>query len=416
MGTQIGVLAPARMPANSRVIGYDKQLQMKTLLEDIYSKLVGTYSTEKENIPNGIEMRVSDAISTATEGVITVKLPLNGAGVYGNNFAIGTEERPRTRAVILYRNDLRKTVTTPGYGVRKLDAQLYKLYETHIDDLADWNKEHDGLETRQAILERYGETLIYGDTAANCVRNWNKNIFVCGLGLREAVPTYSANVVTYTANIVQKIQDSGGGSVKIPHVGQTLNQPNLSNMQNNAIAQRITQLKIPGLPGGEGWVLVISELQATYLGDPVWSTRNLGHLYTQKTSLNEKVMNWPGVIGAYKKFLIVEDPRQPTIDITGTSAPFGLAGGYMWPGDEDERHRDENTVCDTAFVLGKGAYINWYPEKIHHIQQVDDYGKIVGHGTALVRGKQTPHYTDENGLNPEQFSSMVALCRLPNYV
>ena len=417
MGTQLGVLAPAQMPANSRITGYDKQLRMKSLVDDIYSKLVGIYNTEKKTLPNAIEMMVNDAaLSDTTTAVIPLKLKLSGGGVYGNNFAIGMEERPVTRAVTIYRNNLRKVVTTPGYGLRKLDANAYKLYEQHIDDLADWNKEHDGLETRQCLVERYGETLVYGDTAATCVRNWNMNIFVCGLPLRDARPTYSATVATYTTNIVAKLQASGGGDIKTPHTGQTLNQPNLSNISNFAIARRITPLNIPGLPGGRGYLHVFSELQATYLGDPAWSQRNLGSLYIAKAALPEKVMNWPGVLGAYKDQLLVTDPRQPTIDITGTSSPFGLSAGYLWMGDVDERNRDQDTVCDTSFVLGKAAYINWYPEKLHHVQQVDDYEKIKGHGTALVRGKQTPHYTDENGNNPEQFGSILCLSRLPEYV
>ena len=417
MAGPIGVVTPNRMPANSRLVGYDKQLRMKALVEDIYSKLTGQFNTEKKSIPNAIVMRIDEgALSGNEEAVITLKLKLNGAGVYGNNFAVGQEERPRTRAVRIYRNNLRKPVTTPGYGKRKLDAEGYKLYEVHVDDLADWNKDHDGLEDRQSILERFGETLVFGDTAANCVRNWNMNMFVCGLPKRTASPTYSANTANYTTNIVATIKASGGGAIKIPHVNQTLNQPNLSNISNFCLDRRIDRLNIPGLPGGRGFIGTISEDQAVYLGDPVWSNRNLGALYMGKTALSEKVMNWPGVIGAYKDILLVVDPRQPTIDITGTSAPHGLSGGYLWPGDVDLRNKDQDTVCDTMFILGRGAEINWYPEKLHHVQQVDDYGAIVGHGTALVRGKQVPHYTDENGNNPEQFTSAVVLCRLPEYV
>lgn len=417
MGSQIGVAVPSQMPSNSRIIGFDKKLRMKALPEDIYTLLTGTYNTEKKSIPNAIIMQIDDAaLSDSTEAVITMKLKLSGGGVYGNDFAIGREERPRTRAVRIFRNNLRKVVTTPGYGVRKLDAKAYKLYEQHIDDLADWNKEHAGLERRQAILERFGETLVYGDTATSCIRNWNMNMFVCGLKKSDARPTYSATTANYTENIVAKIQDSGGGSIKIPLPSQTLNQPNLSNISNFSLDRRLSRLNIPGLPGGRGFVGTISELQATYLGDPAWSSRNLGSLYIAKVALPERVQNWPGVIGAYKDILLIVDVRQPTIDITGTSAPHGLSGGYMWPGDDDQRNRDEDTVCDTMFILGRAASISWYPEKLHHIQQVDDYGAIVGHGTALVRGEQTPHYTDANGNNPEQFTSAVALCRLPDYV
>lgn len=413
MGTQIGVVAPSRLPSNSRITGYDKKLVMKTVLEDIHTQLSGLYNTEKKTIPNATMMVVSDEINNATNAVITVKLALNEGGIYGNDFAIGREELPRTRAVKIYRNDLRKVVTTPGYGVRKLDAKLYGLYEQHIDDLAVWNKEQKGLEIRQAPLERYGETLVYGDTQATCTRNWNMNTFVAGLDLGSAQPTYSSNIVTYTTNIVAKIQESGGGDIKTPHVGQTLNNDNLSNISNFCIAKRITPLKIAGLPGGQGYIMTISELQAVYVGDSQWSDRNLGTSYVQRAALPDKIQSWFGVIGAYKDLLISVDPRQPTVDITGTSSPFGLSAGYMWPGDVDTRNRDQRTVCDTAFILGKGAYINWEPESVHHIQQVDDYGKMHGHGTALVRGVQTPHYTDENGNNPEQFSSAVVLCRLP---
>jgi hypothetical protein len=419
MGTQIGVLAPSQIPSNSKIVGYDKQLRMKAVNADIHTKLSGNYNTEKKSIPNAVQMIISEsALSDSTEAVITMKKPISGAGITGNDFAIGQEKRPVTRAVKIYRNNLRQVVMKPGYGVRYLDAKAYKLYEQHVDDLATWNKEHEGLEIRQGILERFGETLVYGDTAASCTRNWNKNIFVCGLALRDAEPTYSATTATYTTNIVSKINDSGGGDIKTPHVGQTLNQPNLSNISNYCLSKSISRLRIPGLPGGEGFIGTISELQATYLGDPAWSTRNLGALYTAVAALPAEVMKWPGVIGAYKDILLVVDVRQPTIDITGTSQPHGLSGGYMWPGgnEYDERNRDQDTVCDTMFILGKGAYINWYPEKLHHIQQLDDYGKIQGHGTALVRGVQTPHYTDENGNNPEQFTSAVALCRLPEYV
>lgn len=417
MATGVGVLAPAQISSKAKIVGYDKQLRMKAVPADIYTRFTEQYNTEKKVIPNAIIFRVDEAaLSDSTEAKITMLLPLSGPATYGNDYAIGGEERPSTRTVTIYRNNLRKTVTKPGYGVRQLDAKGYNLYEKHVDGLALWNEEHEGLEIRQAMLERFGETLMYGDTAATCIRNWNMNIFVCGLPKSTARPTYSATVDTYTTNIVQKLQDSGGGSIKIPHVGQTLNQPNLSSLSNFCLDRRLSRLKIPSLPGGMGFILTISELQATYLGDPAWSQRNLGALYTLKTALAEKVQNWPGVLGAYKDLLIVEDVRQPTIDITGTSKPYGLSGQYIWPGDDDQRNRDQDTVVDTCFILGRGSYINWYPQKLRHISQLDDYEAIHGHGTQLVRGMQTPHYTDDSDLNPEQYSSAVALCRLPDYI
>lgn len=414
----VGVTAPSALPQQSAKVGYDKKLRMKSMPEDIYTAYSGLYNTEKKSIPSAIYMIVEDvATRDSYSAVITMKKPLTGSGVYGNTVAIGNEERPVTKAMTIYRNNCRKVVTTPGYGVRKLDAAYLRLYEQHIDDLSTWNKQEEGLEIRQAFVQRYGETLIYGDTAAMCTRNYNPNIFVCGLPMRSASPTFSSNVSTYTTNIVNKITDAGGGSI-LPTVGQTLNQPNLSNLSNFALERRITPLAIPGLPGGKGYVLTISELQAVYLGDPAWSQRNLGSLYVSKIALPEKVQNWPGVIGAYKDLLLVVDPLQPTLNPTGSSAPFGLSAGYMWPGDIDLRYRTERDACDTAFLHGMASLVKWDAEKLHHITQEDDYGAIVGHGTARVYGVQLPIYDQQvpNMGSWEYFGGILVLCRLPDYV
>ena len=413
----IGVLAPTALPSKSMITGYDKKLRMRSMLEDIYGKLSGLYNTEKQSMPNAIYMEVDAKSQEGTTAVVTMKKPLTGAAVFGNNVAIGNEERPITKAMTIYRNNCRKVITTPGYGVRALDAEPYKLYEQHIDDLSDWNKEEEGLEVRQAMLETFGETLIYGDTAAVCTRNFNPNIFVCGLSLRSASPAFSATVATYTTNIVNKIVDAGGGSI-VPTVGQTLNQPNLSNISNFAMSRRITPLTIPGLPGGKGYVLTISELQATYIGDPAWSQRNLGSLYKQANDLPAEVMKWPGVLGSYKDLLLVVDPRQPTLNPTGSSSPFGLSAGYVWPGDIDLRYRDDQDVCDTAFLHGAGSIWKWNAEKLHHITQKDDYDAVIGHGTACVRGIGLPIYNQQtpNMGSYEYFGGAVIFCRLPDYV
>jgi len=414
----VGVLAPTALDSRSLIVGYDKKLRMKSLPDDIYTDLGGLYNTEKQSVPNAIYMEVNKAaLEGSNTTVITMKKPLQAAAVYGNAVAIGNEERPVTKSMTLYRNNLRKVVTTPGYGTRALDAAAYKLYEQHIDDLSTWNSEQEGLEIRQAFMERFGETLVHGDSAAACVRHFNPNIFVCGLPLRSASPTYSANLATYTTNIVNKIVDAGGGSI-IPTVGQTLNQPNLSNISNFALERRITTLKIPGLPGGQGYVLTISELQAVYLGDPAWSARNLGDLYTKLADLPDQVQKWRGVLGAYKDLLLVVDPRQPTLDPTGSSSPFGLSAGYLWPGDIDLRYRSDRDVCDTAYLHGKGSVVKWIAEELHHIQQTDDYAAVVGHGTATVRGIQCPLYDQAtpNMGSWEAFSNVLVLCRLPDYV
>ena len=415
----LGVLSPDVLPSNSQIKGFDKKLRMKALLEDIYEDLKGMYSNETKQIPNAIRMMVNEKEKAQSNSVtITMILRLKGMGIYDPNVAIGNEERPETRTFTIYRNIVRKVVTTPGYGPDDLDARPYGLYENFVDQLAIWNKEHKGLSIRQAILEQYGESLVHGRTLAVSQRNWTPNILVCGLDISQMQVAYNTNRANYSTAIINRILTSGGGSLN-QLVSQTLNMPNLSNAQNLAIDNRITKLKIPGLPGGMGWVLTISERQAVYLGDPAFSTRNMGHFYVEKAALPETVQNWRGVLGKYKSFLIVEDVRQPTLKISGTSEPYGLTAGYVYPGDDnDERDRDEAYTRDTAFILGKASVVDWVAMPLRHIRQSDDYGIIQGHGTALVEGVSMPIFDQQNpeAGTHEQYSSMTLVCGLPSYV
>lgn len=414
----IGVTAPTALSAQSQKLGFDSELRMKSLLQSIYVDLKGLYNAEKKQIPNAIYMEIQDAaLSDTVSATITMKLKLRQAGIMGNAMAIGNEELPTTKAGTIYRNNCRKVVATPGYGVRKLEADYLGLYKQHVDDLGDWNKDEEDLEIHQALVETFGETLLHGDTQAICTPNWNANIFVAGLGLNGGHPLYSSNSATYTNRIVHAMLTSGGGSLD-PIVTQTWNQPNLSNLSNMAMARRITPLNIPGAPGGRGYVLSISELGAVYLGDPVWSARNLGSLYIQFADLNEKVQGWTGAIGMYKDLLIVVDPRLATILPHGSSDPHSLVSGYMWHGDTDLRNRDHNHVREANILHGRASVWKWYPEKIHFIEQLDDYGALKGVGTACVRGigslvldQQTPVAGSH-----EQFSSIMALTTIPDYV
>lgn len=414
----VGVLGPQQLAANSRIRGYDKELRMKEKLDDIYEVSSGIYSTDKKKIPNAIRMNVDAKAEAESNNVtITMMLRLGGMGVYDPNSAIGQEARPVTKTLTIYRNIVRKVVTTPGYGPDDLDAKPYGLYEKWVDQLAVWNKEHHGLSIRQAVLEQFGESLVHGRTLGNSPRNWSPNLLVAGLGRLNMQVAYDANRAIFTTDIVNRIVTSGGGSLN-PLVTQTLNMPNLSNAHNLAIENRIETFKIAGLPGGDGWVFTMSELQATYLGDPVWSARNLGSQYVAKAALPEKTMNWPGVIGTYKKFLLVEDPMQPTLIVSGSSEPWGLTAGYMLPGDDDDRERDDPNTRDTAFILGKAAIVDWVAMKLRFIRQSDDYEMIDGRGTAKVEGIRQPIYDQQiPGLGShEQFSSMVMVLGLPDYV
>lgn len=414
----IGVLTPQQLAANSIIRGYDKELRMKSALDDIYEDLSGMYVLEKEQVPNAIRMVVDKTEKAKSNNVtITMMMRLGGMGVYDPNMLIGTENRVRTKSFTIYYNIARKAVTTPGYGPDYQDAKPYGLYEKFVDQLALWNKEHHGLSIRQSNLEQYGESLVHGRTLPFCQRNWTPNILIAGMGWRNMQVAYNTNRANYTTAIVNRILLSGGNALA-PIVTQTLNAPNLTNANNLALENRIEQLQIPGLPGGKGWVGTMGEIQAAYLGDATWSQRNLGSLYLAKAALPDKVQNWRGVMGAYKNILLVLDMMQPTLIISGTSEPWGMTAGYVYPGDDDQRQRGNSLTRDTFSILGKAACVDWNKEALKFVDQDDDYRYVMGRGTSVCEGVQMPIYNQQvPGVGThEQYSSMVMICGLPDYV
>jgi hypothetical protein len=419
------MLNPTPLAAQSRKVGMDTELRIKSSLQSIYTELRGHYNTEKKKIPNAIYMTISEkALSESWRAVITMLYKLRDAGVFGDDQAVGREEQTETKACEIYRNNCRKVVSVPKYGTDELDAKYLGLFEQHVDNLAEWNKDQEDLEIHQALLETYGETLRHGETQSVCLPNWNPNVFVAGMDAFGTLPAYSPNSATYTTNIRNAITALGGAG-NVPGLTADV----LSNISNYALRKRIERLDIPDVPGGKGYIVTISEIQAMYLGDPAWAARNLGNLYLARASLPEKVMNWPGVIGMYKDLLLVVDVRAATVDTAGA----GLTAGYVYPGDNDQRIRTKSQALDVVTVHGKGAVWKWEPEKLHSISQRDDYDKIEGVGTACVRGIGIPIFRNDlrnpgtagpgapitppapgnpgmAGTAMEQFTSAIVLC------
>ena len=407
---------------------YDKELRMKSLLYSIYTSVQGQYNTEKKTVPNAIYMKVGKGVlSDGSSAVIQMKYPLRQPGVFGSEIAVGREEGVELKKCEIFRNNCRKVVAVMQYGIEKLDYDYLDLFKKHVDDLAVWNKEQEDLEIHQALLETFGETLWYGDTAAMCPRTWNPNIYIAGAGPVSFTGTPTAAELR---TAMDAAPNSGEGTILTSDV--------LTAISNYALAKRIERLDLD-VPGGKGYILTISELQAAYLGDPAWSARNLGSLFTSVASLSDRVMKWPGVIGSFKDLLIVVDVRASTVRRTaedGTPLAAGnVNAGYMYHGDRDARGRGLGTTSttstrtmDAAVIHGKGALVKWEPEPLHSIQQLEDYAKIKGVGTACVRGIQIPIYRNgASGIAPqpgtafglpvtpaiEQFSSAVVLCGIP---
>ena len=408
-----------QLPAQSQINGYNKMLRMRARLKDIYVNLDGLFKRTEQEIPNAIYMRIDEGVTRGTNNItVTMKLPLTGAVVPGNGRLTGTEEQPNTKAATIYRNNYKKAVVVEDYGTRNLDQVDYGLYKQHIKDLGTWSQQYEGLEIRQAYVERYGFSLRFGDTAAQCVPEWNPNIYVAG-ATDANQPVYDNNLATYTNNIVNSILSAGGGALT-PTAAQTATFRMFNKIAINALDRKLFPLDIAG---EDAYILTVSELQASIINDATYNaTGGWGAQWYAINRLPEKVQNWYGILGAFKApsgctIYVTVDPKLPTLLPTGSAEPFSLTAGYVWPGDVDLRNRANPNTRDCSILHGKSGITNWEPEKMHFVQQDDDYYRIMGHGIAGVRGIQQVQFDQQNpnATSREYYGSMLVILARPQY-
>jgi hypothetical protein len=398
-----------RLAARSRIVGYDTRLRARMVVRDIHTYAEGIYNRENKSWPEGtIRGKVND--STNSSSVITLKEKLALGGVYGETWARGTEEAPRTKDVVIYQANYRKVIPKPGYGLRKLETDKYKLYDEHEKDVTVWGAEEEGLSVRHAFLERYSPNTQVGDTAASCIPWWNPNIFIPTQGLYNQ-PAFNRTRSIHTTNICNGLMQTGGFG---QFAARTMTAPVCEDLSNWLLAARQAPLTIPGLPTGKGFVVSVSEIMMGMMTNPMWVANNLGSQWSNHTRLTDEVINWPGVIGAYNNLLFVCDERQPTLLPSGSAAPYGLQAGYMWWDSRDLRNRANPLVKDTAFVFGEVAYIRMEGEPVHWISDTQDYDFRKGVGIAGVRADQLPIYLDPNSNAVTYQGGAVVVLDFPN--
>ena len=406
----MSILAINRLAANSRVIAFDTRLQARSQVVDIYSDLSGVYNRENESFPkNAIMAKVKD--QSTSKSVITLREAYEDEGVYGTTAAVGTEEMPKTKTAQTFQNTWRKVVGKPGYGLRKLEAEDYKLYEQNEEGVTMWKKEDKGYAIRKCLVETFSPNLLVGDTSTDCVAQWNMNIFIPTLGIFDQ-PEFDSDRATHTNNICEGLVAAGGFD---QYTARTLTSTVLEDISNYALAKRLLPLTIPGLPTGEGFVLTVSEIQAAYLTNPIWTSNNLGSLWKDITQQSDTVQKWRGTIGSYNNILIICDPRVPMLLPGGSAEPYSLSAGYMVWNSRDARFRNRKHAKDLAILHGRGAYISVEGEPEHWIADERDYGMHQGLGIAGVSGEQLPIFADEDDADDVvNMTSALILLDIPN--
>jgi len=406
-----------QLPAASRLTAYDKKIQTRATLKDVYVNHTGLFSRNDQSIPDGIYTTVDQMSNSSANKInITMKLPLTGSVVTGNDRLLGNEVSPSTKSGTLYRNNYKYAVRTETYNTRKLDQDYIGLYDMHVKDLGVHAAQFEGKQIRQAILKRYPNDMIAGDLLGDISQAWNPHVYVQG-ATDINQPDYDSTNQDNINNIVTAIESVSGSFIQ--------NQAGAANFRMiNRIALRALDKKIMPLTleGNDAYVLTVSPLSATMYTDPTLSA-SAGGVWTDANRLSEKVQNWYGILGKFKTTIGVDiyitvDPKCPTVMPGGSAAPFTLTPGFMDEGDVDNRNYSSGNTRDCGILHGKGTLVKWEPEKLHMVSHMDDYDRIKGTGYAGTRGIQmlvfdSPTATDTSF---EYYGSMLCIMnRWPGY-
>ena len=351
---------------------WDNILRMESVTNDPFEDFEGTFSDNKQMIPNGVVMNVPLAPSKH-DHVIGLLRNLGTEGVTGRTDQLGEEIDQVTKELIVFSNDVSIAVNTERYGIDAHDKEGYQILEKVQPQESLWHKEIRGKYYREGLLERYSVNLTVAPISRT--KRFNENWLVKNVAL-TAQPVYDSTSATYQSNI-SAAGVTGGASADwdIPFL--------------QAIVHFATAVKsIEPMDNGRYIVLVPSR-QTLPLLDPT-ATDGLG-IYKDSNVVEAATNSYRQYLGSWNVLDLFKDERSPVID----DAAATLTALYKGAGPDDDRETLSGTKYDIGYLLGKGSVVNANHEMLHFEEEVQNYKKVVGVGAFAGYGATRLVYDDE---------------------
>lgn len=362
-------------------LSWDVKLQDESSTQDIFSDNAGIYDDETKQVPDAVMMTVKSETGNKTK-MLAMLNRLDDAGQQGAGGELrGNEEPQVTRELRIYANEVYHGVPTEAYGLTKVGQDPYAIYGKAQPQLSLWNREKKGKMIRQALCERVDSA--QSDTVATYFgleqqARQHPNIYAPGC---TGTPTYDATPGDYDEIIGDYLT---AGTCKMATVAA------LNKIEELAATEwEIEPITINGKPT---WILVLPTRQKAALRTP--GTGTLIELLKDGDVRGENNKALRGVFGRYGSLLLMEDPRNPIMDLGGSNSSWTQTYSYKGMGQADGRTLTAaaGTKFDVGFVLGKAAVIDFEVEAEHIEREVQKYGRKVGIGTFMTRGYTRPDW------------------------
>jgi len=366
-----------------QVQSWRKKMVKEVIVNSLWQSLSNRVAVT-DPIPNASQKKIPDSVvqwvsDSFKPGVLKTTIPflqkLQDMGQGGHEKVEGNEETPLMRYKIINYNLQRKGTAVVDMSVEGDLTEAYAIASQKVQLLTDYFKELNDYNSQRALLQgadeyltesRYwtGQTLTSAPVSVAHHPNW----LVQGT---SGPVTYNATDLTYAGSI-QTAMDA-------LTTANTFSLTSLESMIYQADASNGVPLQKLGWKSGNdsvNYVAALSEQQAKQLtsatGSGTW--REL-MAEAGKRGVDNRAIS--GVIGTYRRTLVLADSRAPIWDTSAT--PSSNADRIQYHKITDGRTPAAKTgagvgTCEMGRMLGKGALGAAMIKQLDFVEKDFDYG------------------------------------------
>jgi hypothetical protein len=301
--------------------------------------------------------------------------------VEGNDQFIGSETQFDMKWTKCYANDWAGGVTLQNFGIDARELRNYGLNQESKALLYQWRCEILGWYARQALVEKLSNNLTASPLSMSL--SLNNNWWFPSLADSDQ-PTYDPTSGTFQTSI--------GTAAMAAGMNATLSPSYLLQFCDYLENKFIRPVN---LRGRNYWAMLISPREMRRLRDPS-VTSSFGAFFKDAAAITDvnKVIPTAELVVA-DCLILIRDPRQPEMTITGASSSYGLGFHYDKAGRSTTKTSYLSVAGATNYwhlntLLGAGSLMWYEPEKTHEENQPDEYTQYEGKALFGAIGYQTP--------------------------
>lgn len=411
-----------------RKVAYDKKLREDSIRQSVWTVLKtglkyenGVVSVSK----SGVFMTVDSAGAQGggQSARVAMRLPYREAPRYGTAETIlGNEEGTRLLYTEAYYNEVKKGVKMWNWGYNYNDTAYLNVNATIDPALTEYMAELRDLRIHQALCLRRSEELT--KTPVSLTQTMNPNIFVPNLD-DASFPAWDKDAPTVTDGAVDadgyySSRTYSGGTSFIENVcvaimaasGTGTTAKNLLNTDALIAAEEYARdqmmIETVDVDGKPTIVLLIPSRVKSWMMNPNKSGSIGEYLKTAKVAdyKDPSRQMIPLEFGRIGNFLLVENPRSPTLTIGGTAGAYTAKFGFVCPGNNDDRNNlawsntsgSTNYVHDMVIGVGRNAIMEYLMDPLNtKLRESTEYEQIIGKAAYLGEGLQLPFWDKDSG-------------------